>query len=81
MLYDDEIDYGERRKRDSDDRRADERGAQAAGGDRGSLDPQDLLEDLTALLDAGLIVPVRDRDGQVRVTPAEPLAWEERSCS
>lgn len=45
------------------------------------LDPQDLLEDLTALLDAGLIVPVRDREGQVRVTPAEPLAWEERSCS
>lgn len=45
------------------------------------LDPQELLEDLTALLDAGLIVPVRDREGQVRVTPAEPLAWEERSCS
>lgn len=45
------------------------------------LDPQDLLADLAALLDAGLIVPVRDRDGQVRVTPAEPLPWEERSCS
>ena len=45
------------------------------------LDPQELLEDLTALLDAGLIVPVRDCDGQVRVTPAEPLPREERSCS
>jgi hypothetical protein len=45
------------------------------------LDPRDLLEDLTALLDAGLIVPVRGSDGEVRVTPAEPLPWQERSCS
>ncbi|MBB4664866.1 hypothetical protein [Conexibacter arvalis] len=44
-------------------------------------DPQELLADLTALLDAGLIVPVRDRDGEVRVTPAEPLEWEEHSRS
>lgn len=49
------------------------------GEDRGSstpLDPRQLLEDLTALVEAGLIVPVRDREGEVRVTPAEPLEWE-----
>lgn len=40
------------------------------------LEPRQLLEDLTALVEAGLIVPVRDREGEVRVTPAEPLEWE-----
>jgi len=45
------------------------------------LDPQQLLEDLTALVEAGLIVPVRDRDGEVRVTPAEPLEWGHHSRS
>ena len=42
------------------------------------LNPEELLDDLIALVRAGLIVPTRDRDGQVRVTPAEPLAWEHR---
>jgi hypothetical protein len=49
------------------------------GGDRSSstpLEPRQLLEDLTALVEAGLIVPVRDREGEVRVTPAEPLEWD-----
>ena len=36
-------------------------------------DPRQLLADLAALVDAGLVVPVRDRDGQVRMTPAGPL--------
>ncbi len=44
--------------------------------DADALDPRALLDDLTALVEAGLVVPVRDRDGQVRVTPAEPLEWE-----
>lgn len=38
------------------------------------LDPQQLLADITALVEAGLVVPVRDRDGQVRMTPATPLS-------
>jgi hypothetical protein len=45
------------------------------------LDPQQLLEDLTALVEAGLVVPVRDREGEVRVTPAEPLEWGHHSHS
>lgn len=69
MLYDDDIDDGERCSGDS------------RGGDGDRRRAHELLEDLTALLDAGLIVPVRGDDGQVRVTPAEPLAWKERSCS
>lgn len=36
-------------------------------------DPRQLLADLCALVEAGLVVPVRDRDGQVRMTPAGPL--------
>lgn len=36
-------------------------------------DPRELLADISALVEAGLVVPVRDRDGQVRMTPAEPL--------
>lgn len=41
--------------------------------DDSSLDPRQLLADISALIDAGLVVPVRDRDGDVRMTPAEPL--------
>ncbi|ADB51459.1 hypothetical protein [Conexibacter woesei] len=40
------------------------------------LDPRQLLADISALIEAGLVVPVRDRDGQVRMTPAEPLEVE-----
>lgn len=42
-------------------------------GDDAQLDPRQLLADISALIEAGLVVPVRDRDGHVRVTPAEPL--------
>lgn len=41
-------------------------------------DPRQLLDDLTALVEAGLVVPVRDRDGEMRVTPAGSLEWDER---
>jgi hypothetical protein len=36
-------------------------------------DPQQLLDDLAALVDAGLVVPVREPGGEVRMTPAGPL--------
>lgn len=39
-------------------------------------DPRQLLADIAVLMDAGLVVPVRDRDGEVRMTPAEPLEVE-----
>ena len=35
-------------------------------------DPQQLLADLAALVEAGLVVPLRDLDGEVRMTPAGP---------
>lgn len=35
-------------------------------------DPQQLLADLAALVEAGLVVPFRDRDGEVRMTPTGP---------
>lgn len=40
-------------------------------------DPRQLLKDIDALVAAGLVVPVRDRSGEVRVTPTVPLDIEE----
>jgi hypothetical protein len=41
-------------------------------------DPRQLLRDIDALVAAGLVVPVRDRGGEVRMTPTEPLDLEEQ---
>jgi hypothetical protein len=35
-------------------------------------EPHELLDDLAVLVEAGLVVAVRDADGQLRMTPAEP---------
>lgn len=35
-------------------------------------DPRQLLRDLDALVAAGLVVPYRDRGGEVRLTPTYP---------
>lgn len=40
-------------------------------------DPRQLLRDIDALVAAGLVVPVRDRGGEVRMTPTAPLDLEE----
>ncbi|MDW5594697.1 hypothetical protein VSS74_10140 [Conexibacter stalactiti] len=45
--------------------------------DDSPLDPRQLLKDIDALVAAGLVVPVRDRSGEVRVTPTAPLDIEE----
>jgi hypothetical protein len=37
------------------------------------LDVRELLEDLSALVDAGLVVPLQGADGEVRVIPADPF--------
>jgi hypothetical protein len=41
--------------------------------DDAALDPRQLLRDIDALVAAGLVVPVRDPAGVVRMTPTEPL--------
>lgn len=41
--------------------------------DDSALDPRQLLKDIDALVSAGLVVPMRDRDGELRVIPTEPL--------
>jgi hypothetical protein len=46
-------------------------------GDDSPPDPRQLLKDIDALVAAGLVVPVRDRSGEVRVTPTVPLDIEE----
>ncbi|HEY4281073.1 MAG TPA: hypothetical protein VGM91_22865 [Conexibacter sp.] len=35
--------------------------------------PDELLDDLSALVDAGLVVPLQGTDGEVRVMPADAL--------
>lgn len=45
--------------------------------DDSPADPRQLLKDIDALVAAGLVVPVRDRSGEVRVTPTVPLDIEE----
>ncbi len=44
--------------------------------DDAALDPRQLLRDIDALVAAGLVVPVRDPAGVVRVTPTAPLALD-----
>lgn len=44
--------------------------------DDSPLDPRQLLKDIDALVAAGLVVPVRDRSGEVRMTPTAPLDLE-----
>jgi len=67
----------------------------AAGTDRAAdadvesapgVDARQLLEDLSALVDAGLVVPLQGADGEVRVVPADPFdlygeidAYDQRS--
>jgi hypothetical protein len=50
--------------------------------DDSALDPRQLLNDIEALVEAGLVVRLVDRDGEVRVTPADAIGpdLEERAC-
>lgn len=45
--------------------------------DAAPLDPRQLLRDIDALVAAGLVVPVRDPAGVVRVTPTAPLLLDD----
>ncbi len=45
--------------------------------DPAALDPRQLLRDIDALVAAGLVVPVRDPAGVVRVTPTVPLPLDD----
>lgn len=51
----------------------DSAGSASERSDDTEPDPQQLLADLAALVEAGLVVPVRDRGGEVRMIPADPL--------
>jgi hypothetical protein len=64
MLYEDSASYPLRRSDDTDSDHPDHDGDQ---------DPRQLLADLAVLVDAGLVVPVRDGTGELRMTPAGRL--------
>jgi hypothetical protein len=47
--------------------------ADRSGDSAPEPDARELLEDLSALVDAGLVVPLQGADGEVRVVPADPF--------
>jgi hypothetical protein len=59
----------------------DERRFPAPRSGDSALDPRQLLKDIEALVDAGLVVRLLDREGEVRVTPADALERDQEASA